>query len=66
MNTLRRFHDMLFRKPAAQELARVEYEEAKRQLLQHVSSKEYHDHMADYYRGTVERLHKYLGIEGKP
>ena len=49
-----------FRKPSAATLARVELEEAQRQLLAAKSSAEYATRMAQYQSDRIQRLINYL------
>ena len=49
-----------FRKPSAAMLARMELEEAQRQLLAAQSAAEYAQRMASYHEARIKRLKAYL------
>lgn len=48
-----------FKKPSALELARQALEDAQRQQLLHLSQRDYHTNMANYYEQTIRRLSAY-------
>ena len=50
----------LFRKPTAKELAARDLEDARRSLLQEQARAEYHQKMAEFYRGVMHRLSNYI------
>jgi hypothetical protein len=52
-----------FRKLTARELAARDLEEARCALLREQAAAEYHDRMAEYYKGVVARLSTYLREE---
>lgn len=49
-----------FKKPSALELARQALEDAQRQQLLHLSQRDYHTNMANYYEQTIRRLSAYV------
>ena len=49
-----------FSKPTTKEIAARALEDARRQLLAEQSAAEYHNKMAEYYRGVAQRLDRYL------
>ena len=49
-----------FKKPSALELARQALEDAQRQQLLHLSQRDYHTNMANYYEQTIRRLSGYV------
>jgi hypothetical protein len=60
MSKIKRALRALFTKPSAVLLARVELEEAQRQLLQAQTAREYAASMETYHGKRIERLTKYL------
>ena len=50
----------VFRTPSADELAVVELEEAKRQLLQMQTALDYSKRMVDYHSDRIKRLTAYI------
>lgn len=50
----------IFRTPTADELAVVELEEAKRQLLQMQTALDYSKRMVDYHADRIKRLTAYV------
>ena len=50
----------IFRTPSADELAVVELEEAKRQLLQMQTALDYSKRMVDYHSDRIKRLTAYV------
>ena len=54
-----------FKKPSALELARQALEDAQRQQLLHLSQRDYHTNMANYYEQTIRRLSAYVQHEEK-
>lgn len=50
----------IFRTPSADELAVVELEEAKRQLLQMQTALDYSKRMVDYHADRIKRLTAYV------
>lgn len=50
----------IFRTPSADELAVVELEEAKRQLLQAQTALDYSKRMVDYHSDRIKRLTAYV------
>jgi transposase len=50
----------LFRKPTAKEIAARDLEDARRHLLQQQAQAEYHAKLAEFYKGVIARLDKYL------
>ena len=49
-----------FKKPSTLELARQALEDAQRQQLLHLSQRDYHTNMANYYEQTIRRLSAYV------
>ena len=49
-----------FRKPTAKEIAARDLEEARRHLLQEQAQAEYHQKLAEFYKGVIGRLSNYL------
>lgn len=54
-----------FKKPTALELAHDALEDARRQHLLHLSQRDYHTNMANYYEQTVRRLSAYVQSQEK-
>lgn len=54
------FMQSIFRTPSADELAIVELEEAKRQLLQMQTALDYSKRMVDYHSDRIKRLTAYV------
>jgi len=48
-----------FAKPTAEEIAKRDYEECKRQLLKHEDALAYHTQMVTYYTKNTARLLQY-------
>lgn len=53
----------LFSTPPVEDIASREYEEARRNLLQHQSMCEYHENMVRFESQRIERLGKMLNID---
>lgn len=53
----------LFRTPTADELAKREYDEARRQLLVSQSAAEYHQSMIEYHIKRLLRLKEIMNAE---
>ena len=49
-----------FKKPTALELAHDALEDARRQQLLHLSQRDYHTNMANYYEQVARRLFAYV------
>lgn len=54
------FMQSIFRTPSADELAVIELEEAKRQLLQMQTALDYSKRMVDYHSDRIKRLTAYV------
>lgn len=54
------FMQSIFRTPAADELAMIELEEAKRSLLQMQTALDYSKRMVDYHSDRIKRLNAYV------
>lgn len=50
-----------FKTPSAEEIAKEELEEAKRNLLAQQAAAEHAVKMVEYYQGVVARLETYVG-----
>ena len=59
INHLRKLYNAMFGKPTAQAFAVNELAEAKRQLLVHQTTAEYHIHMVWFYETNIARLTAY-------
>ena len=57
---IQNFMQSIFRIPAADELAMIELEEAKRSLLQMQTALDYSKRMVDYHSDRIKRLNAYV------
>lgn len=54
-----------FGRPSPRDLAKRELENAKRQLLEHLTHQEYYDHQVKFEKVRIARLEKYILGESK-